>query len=835
MIDALVQDVRYAARTLRRSPSFTLVVTLTLALGIGANTALFSIIDALMLRKPAVADPDRLVVFTHSDDAGAPASFAAPDLAKYRDLPSVFSSIAGFQVVRRSGATISSAVSSERPTDVGSLDVAMTSATFFKAIGVVAAEGRTLTSEDGAGGGQPVTVLSDRFARRAFGSSRDAIGRTVTLLSNAYTVVGVLPAPFDGPWTGSRADAWVPLERLPAVMPERPDLLTNPRTGMLMIVGRLQAGASVRQATDVVNATFQNARETPAASAVMTPERIAAFKRVRLVVEPVALVSTDDRVRLATPLTLLIGAVTVVLLIACANVSNLLLARAAARNREIAIRVALGSGQARLLRQLVVESALMALGGTLIGLLIAAWGADALVALLSDPRAPLTLTIAPDVRLAAFALALCGFTTLVFGLAPALRVRTASLRPAFSTFGLMTTSPRQRRAVNVLMIAQVALSAVLLVGAGLFARTLHNLRASDTGFERPHLVLARFGAEQAGYNAEDTLPLYDALISRIAALPHVRNVTASNRGLFAGLEYASPVVIPGRAVRATDDYWVNWTLVGDDFFSTTGMTLLSGRAPAAIDSAAAIHVVAVNEAFAHKYFGTVDVVGRSFHMRRETAPPVEIVGVVRDARFEAVRESGVPMIFVPYRQDPGHLAGEICVIARTDADLADIATAIRRVGRDVAPRVPLVSIQTADTQIEQTLAVDRATATLSIVLGALAGLLVLVGLYGLLAYTVECRTNEIGIRSALGATRSDLMHMVLGEGSELVAIGLAVGLPSAWVVGRILSGQLFGVAPGDPLTFVLVWALLGIVGVAAGLVPAARAVRVDPMRALRRE
>ena len=834
MMDSLLQALRYAARTLRRSPSFTLVVTVTLALGIGANTALFSVIDALMLRKPTVADPDRLVVFTFTDDAGAAGHFAIPQLAKYTELRGVFAGVAGFQIVRRAGARVSRDRSSAESAELGSIDVAMTSPAFFPTIGVVATSGRTLTPEDDGHGGQPAMVLSDRFARRAFGSARDAVGRTVTLLSTAYTVVGVLPVTFDGPWTGGGADAWVPLALQPAVMPERPDLLTNSRVGMLMLVARLRPGATVREASDVVNAAFQNDREIPEASAVMTPQRIEAFKQVRLLVEPAAEVSTGERTRLATPLTLLIGAVTIVLLIACANVSNLLLARAGARDREIAIRIALGSGKARLLSQLFAESALLAVAGTLMGLLVAAWGADALVGLLSDPRNPLTLTVAPDARLAAFAVAVCGLTTLVFGLAPAIRLRSTSLRPAFSTFGSTTTS-QQRRVAKGLMIAQLALSAVLLVGAGLFARTLHNLRASDIGFDKPNLVLARFGAEQAGYNAAETLPLYEALVSRVAALPRVRGVTASNRGLFAALEYASPVVIPGRPVLPTDDYWVNWNLVGDDFFHTTGMTLISGRAPAAADSAAAPHVVAVNEAFARKYFGAVDVVGRTFHMRRETAPPVEIVGVVRDARLEAVRESGVPMIFVPYRQDPGHLAGEICIIVRTSADLADIAPAIRRVGRDVAPRVPLVSIQTADAQIEQTLVANRATATLSVVFGTLAAFLVLVGLYGLLAYTVECRTSEIGIRGALGATRSNVIHMVLREGAALVGIGLAAGLPLAWTVARLLEGQLFGVASGDPATFVTVAVLLGAVGMASGVVPAARAARVDPMRALRRE
>ncbi|HEX6462991.1 MAG TPA: FtsX-like permease family protein, partial [Vicinamibacterales bacterium] len=618
-------------------------------------------------------------------------------------------------------------------------------------------------------------------------------------------------------------------------MPERPDLLTNTRTGLATIVARLGPGVGLRQASDAVNAAFQNGRTLPSITAVMTPERIEVFRRIRLLVEPVTDVSTADRTRLATPLTLLIAAVTIVLVIACANVSNLLLARAAARNREIAIRLALGSGRMRLLQQLIIESALLAILGTLLGVLIAAWSVDALIALLSDPRAPLTLTVAPDGRLVAFAASLCLLTVATFGFAPAIQMRTVSLRSAFATQGDGTPSRGQRRTLTALMVAQVALSTVLLVGAGLFARTLHNLRTSDTGFDKSRLVLAWFDAAQAGYNAEETRPLYDALASRVAALPGVLRASASNRGMFAGVDTASPVVIPGRPVLASDDYWVSWNLVGDDFFQTTGMTVLRGRELGPGDTDSAPHVVAVNEAFARKYFGTADVVGRTFHMRRETAPAVAIVAVVRDARLEGVRDSGVPMIFVPYRQDPSHLAGEICLIARTNSALTEIAPAIRRVGRQVAPRIPLIGIQTADAQVEQSLAADRATARMSMLFGGLAGVLVLVGLYGLLAYSVECRTGEIGIRTALGATRSDVVGMVFREGARVVAIGLLVGLPLAWAASRLVAGQLFGVAPGDPITFGAVAVLLASAGIASGLVPAARAARVQPMTALRRD
>jgi predicted permease len=831
-MDAMIQDVRYAARVLRRSPLFALVVSVTLALGMGANTAIFSVFDALMLRKPAVPEPDRLVVFTYSDDAGEAAHFAIPDGAKYQEMPDIFSSVAVFQVVRRAGAMV---MTSGTAVDVGSLDVAMVSPTFFLTIGIAAATGRTIMPGEGDHAGRAVMAISDGFARRAFGSPGSAPGRTVALLGTTYTVVGVLPGTFQGAWTGSGADAWVPLALQPAVMPERPDLLTNTRTGMASIVARLLPGVSARQASDAVNAIFQNGRTIPPVTAVMTPERVEVLRRLRLLVEPVASVSTADRTRLAAPLTLLMAAVTIVLIIACANVSNLMLARAAARNREIAIRRALGSGRLRLLRQLLAESALLAIAGTVLGLFIVVWSADALVALLSDPRAPLALNVAPDGRLLGFAAALCVVTTAAFGLAPAVQMRTASLQSAFATHAGATTSRGQRRTLNALMVTQVALSTVLLVGAGLFARTLHNLRTSDTGFDTSRLVLAWFDAGQAGYNAEQTLPLYGSLSSRIAALPGVQHVTESNRGMFAGIDSASPVVIPGRPVLASDDYWVSWNLVGDDFFRTTGMAVVSGRELGPGDTAAAPLVVAVNEAFARKYFGTSDVVGRTFHMRRETAPAVEIVAVVRDARLEGVRDSGAPMIFVPYRQDPAHLAGEVCVIARTGNALSEIAPAIRRVGRQVAPRVPLVAIQTANAQVEQSLAADRATATLSILFGVLSGVLVLVGLYGLLAYSVECRTGEIGIRTALGATRSDVVGMVFREGSRVVAIGLMMGLPLAWAVSRLVSDQLFGVAPGDPITFGGVAVLLAAAGVAAGLVPAARAAHVQPMTALRRD
>src|SRR5262249_45709438 len=548
-MDSLTQDFRYAARTLRRSPSFTLVVSLTLALGIGANAAIFSVIDALLLRKPAVADPDRLLVFPFSDAPRAPARFPLPNLAQYTGLTDVFSAVAATQVVRRAGAT---AKAGGTVTETGPITVAMVSADFFATIGVAAETGRTLAPSDNS----PVMVVSRGLAARAFGPNADRPDATLTLLGTTYTGVGVLPAAFHGEWTGRGADAWVPITMQPAVMPERPDLLTSTRTGLASFVARLKGSTTLRQAGDAANAAFQHARTLPAPNAVMTPERIAEVAAVKLEVTPVAEAVTPDRTRLASPLTLLMSAVLLVLLIACANVSNLLLARGTTRSREMAVRLALGCGRARLARQLIVESLLLAGVGAVMGLALAAWGADALVALLADPRPPMPLGVQPDLRVAAFLAALGVLTALAFGLAPVLRVRRLAAHGALGMHGAAAAAPEQRRTLGALMIAQIALSTVLFVGAGLFARTLYNLRSADTGFDRSRLVLAWFDPAQAGYSGAQVLPLYDALVARIAALPGVERVTASNRGLFGDIETGSPVIVPGRPVRPDDNYYV---------------------------------------------------------------------------------------------------------------------------------------------------------------------------------------------------------------------------------------------------------------------------------------
>ncbi len=817
----MIQDLTYAVRTLRRAPSFAIVVVLTLAVGIGANTAIFTAVNALLLRKPAVAAPDRLVTFAYSDDEGAAALISSAAFAGYRDRLDVFSDVAASSIVRRASAS-------------GPLDVAMVSGGYFATIGVNAALGRTLTADDDRDG-HSVILISHAIWRRVYDAAPDVIGRSLSLLGVSYTVVGVLPEDFRGEWIGRSADVWVPMAMQPAIMPEKPDLLTSRGPAWLNVVARLRPSVTERQASDAINALFASTRELPVPSATMTPERIAEVARVRLGVEAVGRVSSPDRVRLGSPLTLLMAAVTIVLLIACANVSNLMLARATTREREFALRVALGAGRWRLLRQLLAESALLCIAGTAGALLFAAWAADGLLVVLSDPRAPLAVDVRPDLHVVAFAAAWCAVTTAAFGLVPVLRVRRLALRSSFSTHGRGAATPRQRLAINGLMVVQVAFSAVLLVGAGLFARTLYHLRTDDPGFSKSELVLAWFDPAQAGYSASRALTLYDEIAPRLAALPGVVSASVSNRGLFAGLDSASPVVVPGYAPRSDDDYWVRWNIVGDDFLRTSGTPILRGRAPGRSDIVSSPRVAAVNEAFARKYFGTTDVLGRRFSMRRAEAPPLEIVGVVANARYETLREARQPMIFLPYRQDPAHLGGPLCVLIRTTSPIDGIAASIRQAVRAIDPGLPLSSIQTASEQIEATLVGERVTASMSGLFAGLAAILVVIGLYGLLAYSVECRTNEIGIRGALGATPGDVIRMVLRESGVLVMLGLAIGLPLARAGSTAIASRLYEVAPGDPAIFAAAATLLLLAAAGAATIPAARAGRIDPMEALRRE
>jgi predicted permease len=827
--ERIMQDLRYAVRALRRSPSFTLVIVSTLALGIGASTAIFSVFNALTLRKPAVADPDRLITFSYSDAAKEPARLAYPQLVEYRGRLDVFASMAGASMLKRAGGTIDGSGG----TSTGSLRIALVTGNFFSTVGIGAAHGRPITEEDDRRA-TPVIVLSDALWSRAFGRDRAVLSRRLTILGTSYEIVGVMPRSFNGEWSGRVADAWVPIAMQPRLMLERPDLLANPRPAWVNVVARLAPGTTREQADAAVNAVFTNDRRLPAPSATMSAERIAEVARVRLGVEPVADVATPDRRRLGSPLALLLAAVTLVLLITCANASNLLLARATAREREIAVRLALGASCSRLARQFLTESLVLGALGTLGGLLLAIWGADGLVAVLGSSSSPLALDAELDSRMLFFALALGLATTTVFGVAPA--VRATRVAPDSSLGGRSRTgSLTQRRTVRVLMVAQVALSAILLVGAGLFTRTLHNLRTADTGYDKSRLVVAWVDPVQAGYSPQQILPLYDTLVQRISALPGVERASVSNRGLFAGLDSASPIVVPGYQPQANDEYWVRWTLVGDDFFSAAGIALRRGRAPGASDVATSQPVVVVNEAFGRKYFGTADAIGRRFHMRHAESPAVEIVGVAADAKHESLRDADGPMIFVPYRQDPSHLSGQIAVLIRSSLTAAALGPAVRRTVHDADRNLPVISVVAADEQLEQILVAERLTATMSSLFGLLAAVLVCAGLYGLLAYSVERRTNEIGVRTALGATRVDVVRLVVRESTAVIMIGLAAGVPVAALVARTVTSKLFGITPVDPITFTAVALLLLVVGIAAAAGPAARAARIEPTQALARE
>jgi predicted permease len=836
-MDGLRQDLRFAFRTLAASPGFTVVAALTLALGIGANTAIFTLMDQVMFRLLPVAAPERLVVLdapgpfsgsTHSHSQTL-TEMSHPMFTGLRDKADVFTGV------------LAQFTTSMHVTEGGQTEMAdgvLVSGTYFDVLGLAPAAGRLLTPEDDrTPGAHPVVVLSHGYWTRRFAANPSVVGRTLQVNGHPMTVVGVAPAGFHGIAVGETNDVYVPLMMQGPVIPTwtRPGP-NNWRVRWLTVLARLRDGVSREQATASVNVLYsQLLREDLATVEGTRSERYrTAFLAKQLVLHPGGRGASELRDESKKPLMVLMAMVGLVLLIACANVANLLLARASSRQREVAVRIALGASRLRIVRQLLVECLVLAAVGGAAGLAVASWTGGLLVRALPFEAAPRVLTSEPDLRVALFALALSAITALAFGLAPALQATRLDLAPTLkneATSVMGGSAPFRFR--KGLVVAQVALSLLLLIGAGLFTRSLMNLRQLDPGFQPEQLLTFSVDPSLNGYAVERRIEVHERIRDEAAAEPGVRSVSLADTPLMTDSNSSSTIKVDGYESKEGENMNPNFNSVGPDFFRTMGITLLSGRDFSDADVAGAPKVAVVNETFARYYFGDQDPLGRRFgYGRHHDKLDIEIVGVVKDGKAASLREEKIRFVYVPYRQQPD-IVGSMTFYVRTTLDPAALGSRMRAAVGRVDAALPVTGLKTMTAQIGESLFAERLVAALSACFGLLATLLAALGLYGVMSYAVSLRTREIGIRVALGADRRTVLAMVLKEVAVLAAIGVAVGLPSGYGLGRLVEAQLFGLTARDPLTFALATLTLVVTALLAGYLPAARATRVHPMVALR--
>lgn len=833
------QDIRLAARSLRRTPVFTVTVVVTLALGIGANTAIFSLMDAIMLRPLPVRDPGEL--WQLYDEGPAAPGDTQGGSAKSEILP--WPLVERFQRALPSGASVAAMTAPTRLNARLAMDPATTlvqsqlvSGGFFSTFGVRPALGRLLTDDDMRMiDGHPVAVIGYGFWQRQFGGSPSVLGRTLPINGIAFAVVGVAEPDFRGVWMDSIVDIWVPLIMQHAIG-YRQNASTNNanddqpwpaqiRVSWLDVVVRSPADQR-----DSIEGTFsrlhREAMQEVVGDHTDTGTRQLLLRQLKM--ESFARGYSNVRFQYSSALLLLMTLVTLLLLVACANVASLLLAQWGARQREVAIRLSIGAGRWRLVRQLLTESLLLAVIGGAAGLLIAEWASTTL-ATSAQVRSLLPASIALNSRVLAFCALTSMMTVLIFGVVPAVRATGAAPVNALRTGG--TRAGHATSVMRPLVSAQVALSVVLVVAAVLFARSLLSLWYLDPGYDREHLIQIRMDPRAGGLKHEDLLAVYQKITERARQVPGVLAAEVSRVGLASGRRSVGSLTVEGYQPAPGEVVRFMFNNVGPTYFATTGMTLVQGRAFNERDIDGRPRVAVVNELAARRYFGGVDkAIGKRIGFG---TLDIEVVGVVRDARVIALREAPTPMAFAPILQVPGYAQA---LDVRVAGAPVHVAEAVRRAVADTEPRLLADSRPTVvGESLDRGLARDRVVAGLAIAFGALALLLACIGLYGVLTYAVAQRTSEMGVRMALGATASDVLRLVLGDGLRVTVAGITVGAIGAFAAGRLIRSLLFGVTPSDPVTFAAVLTALLVVASLASLLPARRAARVDPMTALRAE
>jgi predicted permease len=852
-MSTLFQDLRFAARWLRKNPAFTAVAVLTLALGIGANTALFSVVDAVLLKTMPVKDPARLVLFEweagrnfrtsgrRGSGSPHPEGTIGGSIFRY----DTFESMRESWRQQAKNSPLSDLFAFAPLYDVtasvgGNAQVVhgeAVSAGYYAGLGVPLALGRGITEADDAANAAPVVVLSHAYWKEHLEENPEILGRPLELNRVAFSVVGVTAPGFHGAQqVDYQPDVTVPLHFEPTLLGEDTGMAHDGKPGIwwINVMGRLKPGATREQAARSLHATFQaQALEImPPPRRDGEPARLEPKEYPRLIAEAGGRGLREHRRSFARPIYGLFLVVAAVLLIACANLANLLLARAALRRPEIGARLALGAARGRLVRQLLTEAVLLAVLGGAAGTLFAVWGRTALVGLAAgDSRFMLDLDHGLDVRVLAFTLTISLVTGILFGLAPAWRTTAVDLATALRQSRRTTTAGSRLK--NTLVALQVAISVLLLAGAGLFLRTLYNLERVELGFNQEKLLVFTLQPRQAGYKDERLLDFYRRLFARLDALPGVRGATFAAIPLIADYTWDTSVLLPGETARTAVRHYSNLQTVRENFFETLGIPRVLGRSFTAEDDAHAPKVAIVNQTFARKYFPGQSPLGQRVR-ESEGDPELEIVGVVGDTKYDSQRKEMEPLILTPWQQQ-GDSIGEMRFALRTAGEPAALADTVRRVVRELDPNLPVTEIGSQEARSDANLSRERLYARLLTFFGAIALVLAAIGLAGVLGYSVAQRTSEIGIRMALGARRPQVVRMIVLQGLRPTLAGLILGLAASLAAGRLLASLVYGVGTSDPVTLVAVAAVLVTVAAVAALLPARRAARVDPIVALRTE
>ena len=832
-MEDLIRDIRYSIRLLIKNPAFSLVAVLTLTLGIGANTAIFSLLDAVLLKSLPAPEPDRLVLFGNGESGGMTDGFPneGTDLFSYpfyedlRQHNDVFKDLGALLSITWK---VHGIIGSQDPEPKG-LEVQLVSGAYFPTLGINARVGRLISYEDDkVSGMHPVAVISDGLWRQRLSGETNPVGNKIIIDKTEYTIIGVVPKSFTGTTVGNAPDLWIPLAMEPQLPPMHWDGRNRKDAQSLYLIGRLKDGVSITQANAAVSVAFSRYLQDwagPQPSA----ENVQNMQHAFVELTPAGKGINGIRADFALPLKILMVVVGIVLLISCANIANLLLARAAVRKKEIALRLALGARRWSLIRQLLTESMILAAVAGTAGIALAWWGSQVLVAMASDGPRPLPLDVTPNARILTFSVIASVVSALVFGATPALSATRLDLNATLKDGKGRLQGTSQSSIGKALVVAQVALSLMLMVGAGLFVRTLINLQDIPTGFNVKNAILFQIDSATSGYKGAQLSNLLVEVEDRVRRIPGVEAAAFSFVTFNQG-GWHSPIFTADQTPPEGDAIVVRQNTVGDDYFKAMGIPLVSGRTFTRLDTDQPQKVAVVSETLAQRFYPNTSPLGKHFGKSGDKRGEFEIIGVVKDVKYQGLRERPRSMVYYSMKQMPEPLSN---FILRVSSDPQTVIPAVRRTLREVNTNLPVDDVVSMEEHIARALTQQNLIARLASFFGLLALLLASIGLYGVLSYSVARRRNEIGIRMALGASTGDVLKTVLRSGMTLTVIGLIIGVAGSLALTRLVAKLLFGVKPTDVTTFVIVSLTLIAVALIACYIPARRATQVDPLIALR--
>ena len=831
-LETLMQDVVYGVRSMLRSPALVAVALLSLALGIGANTAIFSLLDAVMLRSLPVQKPSEMVLLGEGKWQGISDGFGVTELYSYpfyREMQrqnAVFSDVTALYSMMNEVHGFVEGRDQSEP-----MNIQLVAGTYFPTLGVKPILGRALTDDDDkVEGKSPVAVVSYAWWTRSLARDPAVLNRKLKIGETTFDIVGVAPPEFFGTKVGEAPDIWVPLAMMQQIPPNWKGY-TDDYAEALYVMGRLKPGVTLEQATTNVNLVYKQIVNSFPDTETNKKDQ-EELKKVHVPLTPMATGLSSLRREFSQPLKILMAVVALVLLIACANIANLLLARSTARARELAVRQALGAQRTRLIRQLLTESLILAITGGALGVLLAGVGSHLLLRMVSGGLDAVPLDVSINVRLLLFTLGVTVGTAVLFGTVPAFRATKLQLVQTLKEGRGSQTGGAKSSLAKVLVISQIALSLVLLVGAGLFLRSLVNLNNVDTGFNKENVLRMQIDASSIGYKEDEPrLPaLYQQIEERVSALPGVRAASFSSFTFHEG-SWNTDITVPG--FDPHPEVNAKHNVIGNGYFATMQIPLLAGRNFGPQDTATSQKVAIISERMARTLFPPGNPIGHHYFIGNPANKnDREVVGIVKDVKFGGLQEDPETLDYIPYTQRKDYLSD---FEVRYTGDLNSVSAAVQRTIHDVSHTLPITRVTTLDEQVGRSITNQRLVAQLSAFFGLLAVFLCCIGIYGLMSYVVARRTNEIGIRMALGAERSNVRWLVMREVLVLVAIGVAAGVPVVLAGNKLVSNMLFGVKGTDPMSLVLAVAAMLLVAMTAGYMPARRASRIEPVVALRYE